>query len=116
MGIYDGITVKPSGLVVLFDVFSVSPISDLELITMFGDPLLSHVVEQSWDDIEALLDQGIGLKGKSLVRLRWDVDHGIHDLLRTVGPTDDERKDGGKNNTSLGVCNRIWVQAAFRNR
>ena len=88
-GMKDTVTIKPSGLAALFDVLALSPISDLELVALFGDPLLAYVVEDSWDDIEALLDQGIGLKGKNLARLRWDLDHGMQEILRQDNSLDE---------------------------
>ena len=105
-GFLDSVSMRPSGLAAVFDLLTVSVVSDLQLVTMFADPLLAQCVEQCWEETEALLNEGISLRGVSLARLRRDLDSGLHELLLLPDdntPTGPVGEEAGAEHTS-----RVW--------
>jgi len=78
IGLRDVVTARPQTLVALLDVIGGIKIEPKDFVQLFENPLLINAVQQTWDDVETLLDSGIDLRDKSLPRLRWDLDQGLH--------------------------------------
>ncbi len=56
-------------------------VPDEAIVRLFENPLVVGAVTEIWPDCEALLRNGISLAGKSLVRLRHDLDTTLHSAL-----------------------------------
>lgn len=41
-------------------------------------------MDQTWEDVKVLLACGVELNGKSLVRLKWDLDQELHKRLAAI--------------------------------
>lgn len=90
------VSTTPEHLIALVENLTGPVASDRELIQLLENPLLTHVVNKMWPDLERMLAQGIALTGKSLVRLRRDLDATLHDQLAAVEEQDrltDEEAD-----------------------
>jgi len=74
----DVITTRPQSLVALLDLIGNIELTGPEFVSLFENPLLTHAVEQSWSDVEVLIDSGIELTGKSIPKLRYDLDQELH--------------------------------------
>ena len=70
--------------------------------------MLAYGVSRVWDDVKALIENGIDLQGKSLPRLRWDLDQALHSRLTAVSNAEAEAdKDEEKADLSLGDAEYI---------
>lgn len=81
VGSKDVVTTRPKSLISILEIIGGIQVSPEELIKLFDNPLLSDAVENTWDDVEKLLDNGIQLRDKSIPRLRWDLDQELHGKL-----------------------------------
>lgn len=82
-GLEDVVTARPQSLLALLDLIGGVEITPTEFVSLFENPLLIYAVSQSWDDVQVLLDSGIVLQGKSIARLRWDLEQGLHEQIAT---------------------------------
>lgn len=92
-GLHDFVTTRPQILVGLLDLVGQAPVSAEEFVRLFENPFLIHAVATSWDDIEALVRAGVEIRGKSLPRLRWDLDVALHDSIAAVAAAEEEEDD-----------------------
>jgi len=84
IGIRDVVTARPQTLVALLDVIGGIKIEPQDFVRLFENPLLINAVRQAWDDVEVLLDSGVDLRDRSLPRLRWDLDQGLHSKISAL--------------------------------
>lgn len=59
---------------------------DMSVSGLMDNPFLVYVARNSWDDLRMIVDAGIEVKGKSLVRLQMDVQNQVQTLLTTSDP------------------------------
>jgi len=78
IGLRDVVTTRPQSLTALLDLIGQIELTGPEFVSLFENPFLTHAVEQSWSDVEVLIDSGIQLIGKSLPKLRYDLDQELH--------------------------------------
>jgi hypothetical protein len=81
IGLRDVVTTRPQSLIALMDLIGGIKITPTEFVSLFENPLLIYAVSKAWDDVQALLDSGVLLEGKSIARLRWDLDQGLHENI-----------------------------------
>lgn len=60
-----------------------------DVLSLFENSFLAYIANESWGDTENLLKTGIDFKGKSIVRLRYDLQDNIQKLLTAVPGSDD---------------------------
>ena len=72
---------SPLQLLTVFERVDGPVVPDEALLRLFENPLVVGAVTEIWPDCEALLKNGISLAGKSLVRLRRDLDATLHTAL-----------------------------------
>lgn len=60
-----------------------------DVLSLFENTFLAYIANESWIDTENLLKTGIDFKGKSIVRLRYDLQDNIQNLLTAVPGSDD---------------------------
>lgn len=84
IGLKDIVTTRPQSLIAILELVGSIDISSDDFVRLFENPLLIHAVEQIWEDVYMLLDSGIDLKGKSLARLRWDLDKELHENISAL--------------------------------
>jgi hypothetical protein len=100
-GMTDFVTTRPQILVGLLEIVGQTTVAPEAFVKLFENPFLIHAVAQSWDDIEGLIQSGVDLQGKSLVRLRWDLDEVLHASISAL--TAAEASEGeDQNEDSLG--------------
>ena len=81
---------KPNVVINLLERLGSFQSSTTEIVNLFENPYLIEVVNNSWDDIKALIEAGVSLKGKNVVRLKWDLDTEIKSFLANQESTVDE--------------------------
>lgn len=82
-GLQDRVTARPQSLIALLDLIGGVEITPTEFVSLFENPLLIYAVSQSWDDVQVLLESGVVLQGRSIARLRWDLEEGLHEQIAT---------------------------------
>lgn len=82
------VTTRPQTLIGLLELIGEIKITPTEFAGLFENPLLIYAVSQAWEDMEALLDNGIVLQGKCIARLRWDLDRGLHRKIAALSEAD----------------------------
>ena len=55
--------------------------SAADIVNLFENPYLIEAVNNSWDIIKKLIEAGVSLKGKNIVRLKWDLDKEIKKFI-----------------------------------
>jgi hypothetical protein len=78
IGLRDVVTTRPQSLIALLSLIGNIKLTDTEFVSLFENPLLTYAVELSWSDVNVLIDSGIQLAGKSLPKLRYDLDQELH--------------------------------------
>ncbi len=68
----------------MLDVIGGIKIEPHDFVLLFENPLIINAVQQAMGDVEQLLDSGIDLHDKSLSRLRWDLDQGLHSKISAL--------------------------------
>jgi len=81
IGLLDEVSAHPSSLTALLELIGNISLSATEFVSLFENPLIIYAVNQSWDDVQALLDNGVTLADKSIPRLRADLDDAMHSQL-----------------------------------
>ena len=94
--IRDVVTTRPQKLLALLEVATGPMVDDVAFVRLFENPLLSHTVEQLWPDVRLLLGNGIGLAGRNLVRLRWDLDRTLHGRISALQIADERVEAEGE--------------------
>ena len=61
---------------------------DIYISDLFENPFLTYIAQTSWDDLEKIINAGINIKGKDLVKLRLDLQNNVHSLLTAENPED----------------------------
>ena len=60
-----------------------------DVLGLFENTFFAYIANETWEDTEKLLKTGIDFKGKSIVRLRYDLQDNIQKLLTAVPGSDD---------------------------
>ena len=60
-----------------------------DVLGLFENTFFAYIANESWDDTKNILKTGIDFKGKSIVRLRYDLQDNIQNLLTAVPGSDD---------------------------
>ena len=81
IGIKQNITINPSALLNIFDQIGIFNISSKEIVNLFDNPFLVEVVKHNWDGLKKLVDAGVDLKDKNIIRLGYDLNDAIHKHL-----------------------------------
>lgn len=61
----------------------------LDVLSLFENTFFAYIANESWEDTKNILKTGIDFKGKSIVRLRYDLQDNIQKLLTAVPGSDD---------------------------
>lgn len=96
LGIRDIVSTRPQKLLALMEVATGSVVDDVNFVRLFENPLLIHAVNRLWPDVRLLLNSGINLTGKKLVRLRWDLDRVLHDRISALEIADERAEAEGE--------------------
>lgn len=88
IGLRDVVTTRPQSLVALLDLIGEIKMTPTEFVSLFENPLIIYAVSQAWEDVQVLIESGIVLKEKSIPRLRWDLDQGLHEKIVALRETD----------------------------
>ena len=96
LGIRDVVSTRPQQLMALMEIATGSVVDDVTFVRLFENPLLIHTVNLLWPDIRVLLSSGIGLTGKKLVRLRWDLDRALHNRISALKMADERAEAEGE--------------------
>ncbi len=83
------VSASPLQLLTVVERISGPVVSDEALVRLFENQLIVGAVNDVWPDCERLLRNGISLAGKSLVRLRRDLQATLHDALVAAQSADD---------------------------
>lgn len=56
---------------------------DIDVSDLFENPFFAYISENYWEDMHNFIAAGIDIRGKSIVRLRLDLNQNLHVLLTT---------------------------------
>ena len=88
VGIPTQITVRPGTVAGILSFVGVE-ISSADFVQLFDNPVLDRAVSAAWPDVEKLMRSGVDLRGKNLVRLRFDLDQAFHKRLTNLGQAEE---------------------------
>ena len=88
IGLCEAVTTRPQSLLALFDLIGGIKITPTEFVCLFENPLMIHAVSEAWEDVQSLIESGIVLQGKSIARLRWDLNQGLHEEIVALRKAD----------------------------
>lgn len=60
-----------------------------DVLSLFENTFFAYIANESWDDTKNILKAGVDFKGKSIVRLRYDLQDNIQNLLTAIPGSDD---------------------------
>jgi hypothetical protein len=83
------VSATPLQLLSVFERVDGPVVPDEAIVRLLENPLVVGAVTEIWPDCEALLKNGISLAGKSLVRLRRDLDATLHSAIIEARQADD---------------------------
>jgi len=89
-GVHSTVTVRPSALASLQELIGTFEVPPSEFVQLFDNPLLETVVGSVWPDLEKLVRSGVSLRGKSLQRLRFDLDNALHSQILILSKAEDD--------------------------
>ena len=89
LGIKNVVSSRPTQLIAVVEQLSGPLVSDSDLVRLLESPLVVGAVNELWADLDSLLNNGISLAGKSLVRLRRDLDSGLHTAIAASNDADE---------------------------
>lgn len=81
LGYKHNVLAKPNTLINLLERIGKFHPSAKDIVNLFENPFLIDAVNNSWDDIKNLIEAGVSLKGKNIVRLKWDLDKEIKTFI-----------------------------------
>lgn len=81
-GYKHNVIAKPNTILSLLERIGKFHSTAKEIVNLFENPFLVEAVNNSWDDIKSLIEAGISLRGKNVVRLKWDLDEEIKTFLK----------------------------------
>ena len=113
VGIPTKVTVRPSTVAGILS-FVGAAISATEFVQLFDNPLLDRAVSAVWPDMEKLMRSGVDLRAKSLVRLRFDVNHAFHECLTAVERAQDAEEQDSKVEASSDERFMELIESAAR--
>ncbi len=92
--IYKNIVTNPTliyGLIDEIGIFGNSKKNDV--LDLFANPFLAHVVNENWKDMKAFADRGVYMKGREVPRLRRDFQGIIHTRLTEIEKLEDHNEE-----------------------
>lgn len=81
IGLKENITVNPTILLNILEQIGLFTVDAKEIINLFDNPFLYEVVNSNWDDVKKLVNAGVYLQDKNIVRLNADLNEVIHEHL-----------------------------------
>ncbi|RCR67876.1 hypothetical protein [Larkinella punicea] len=100
MGFSANVISKPSTIINLLEKIGQFRPTSNEIVDLFENPYLIDAVNNSWNDIKALVDAGVSLKGKNIIRLKWDLDAEIKAFIATQNISSEFETDSEKEKTT----------------
>jgi hypothetical protein len=92
-GVLSTVTVRPSALASIQELIGTFEVPPSEFVQLFDNPLLELAVDSVWPDLEKLIRSGISLRGKSLQRLRFDLDSAFHAQIVNLSKAEEEEEN-----------------------
>lgn len=94
IGLKENITVNPTTLLNILEQIGLFTVDAKEILNLLDNPFLFEVVNSNWDDVKKLVNAGVDLQDKNIVRLKADLNEVIHDHLSNKDAEDiDEEID-----------------------
>lgn len=112
-GLYSAVVAKPQVLIALISEIGLFNVPSKSIINLLGNPFLAEIVEENWEGMKSLVEAGVNLKGKSLPRLKRDLQQITH-VLMTVG-TELDTDEVSSNSETLSQIENIEDFVHFAN-
>jgi hypothetical protein len=96
LGVHTTVTVRPSALASLQELIGTFEVPPAEFVQLFDNQLLESVVENVWPDLEKLVRSGVSLRGKSLQRLRFDLDNALHAQILSLSKAEEDEESNSE--------------------
>jgi hypothetical protein len=84
------ISTRPHVLAGALELVRPLALSDEAFVSMLHNPFLSQVVDSAWAHVRVLVSAGVDTRGQSLTRLRFDVEHRLHEEITRLGEAADD--------------------------
>lgn len=81
IGLKENITVNPTTLLNILEQIGLFTVDAKEILNLLDNPFLFEVVNSNWDDVKKLVNAGVDLQDKNIVRLKADLNDVIHEHL-----------------------------------
>jgi hypothetical protein len=92
LGHTSNVVTKPNTIINLLEKIGQFSATSSEIVNLFENPYLIDAVNNSWETIKALSNAGIVLRGKNIVRLRWDLDNEIKNFIAEQSKMDENEQ------------------------
>lgn len=86
IGIATDILCNPSALICYLIESGIWENSDIKLQSLFDNPFYAYIAKSSWEDISRLIEVGIDFKGMNIVKLRYDLQSNLQEILTASSP------------------------------
>jgi hypothetical protein len=100
MGLSANVISKPNAIINLLEKIGQFKPTSNEIVDLFENPYLIDAVNNSWDDIKVLVEAGVSLKGKNIIRLKWDLDTEIKTFIATQNTGKEFESESEKEKTT----------------
>ncbi len=106
--IRDVVSTRPQSIAALLEIIGHFDVRPGDYAMLFENPLMVYAVNKCYDDVVVLLRSGIRLQGKSLPRLRWDLDNVLHERLAASEAADQESEIDSE--AGLESCDEKFIE------
>lgn len=81
LGLDSNVLCKPLSLMAYLAETGIMPKNQIKITSLFDNPFLLHTAKFVWNDVKALVNSGVDIKGKNIVTMRFDLQKEINDML-----------------------------------
>lgn len=81
MGIKAKVLCNPQALTAYLAETGMIEKDDLQIMSLFDNSFLTYTAKTVWNDVETFLKAGIDIKGKNIIKMRYDLQNVVHDIL-----------------------------------
>ncbi|MBO5427003.1 MAG: hypothetical protein J5996_01075 [Prevotella sp.] len=84
LGLDDKVFCRPTSLMAYLMEYGIIGKNDVRVTSLFDNSFLTYIAEKSWDDAEKMAKAGIDFKNVSIVKLRYDLQDNLDQLLTSA--------------------------------
>lgn len=85
MGLGSKVLCSPSALIAYMIESGIMEKNSVEILSLFNNPFLSYIAENSWEETKKMIEVGLDFKGKNIIAMRYELKEEIDKLLTISG-------------------------------